>query len=110
MTWSITKSRIVGGDAIVKWNDTPLRQLGDDEFRTATEAANALGECVMLDATGARPGLEIQAARADLIVRAVMKEMERRQVVASEGVRERVNETRDSIERGARRSGAKFRP
>ncbi len=78
MTWSITKSKVVGGDAIVKWNDVPLRQLSDDDFTTATTATNALGECVLLDATDLKPGLEVSAARADLIVRAVMKELERR--------------------------------
>ena len=78
MASTITKSKIVGGDAIVKWNETPLRQLADEDFVTAANAANALGECVVLDATEVKPGLEISAARADLIVRAVMAEMERR--------------------------------
>lgn len=80
MTWDIRKSQIVGGQPIVLWDETPLRQLDDTAFAKAASAAEALGDCVVLEATELKPGLAIDAARADLIVKAVIAEMERRGV------------------------------
>lgn len=80
MTWAIRKSQIVGGKPIVLWDETPLRQLDDAAFANAAKAAEALGDCIILEATELKPSLEIDASRADLIVKAVIAEMERRGV------------------------------
>lgn len=78
MTWSITRSKIVGGDAIVRWNEQPLRQLSDGDFLAATEAANALGDDVVKQVAQNPNGGVSMVGEAGLIVMAVMKEMERR--------------------------------
>ena len=46
MTWSIARSKLVGGQPIVRWKEKPLRQLGDVDFRDAVRAADALGDDV----------------------------------------------------------------
>lgn len=86
MTWSISKSKIVGGDAVVKWGDKPLRQLSPAEFETAVRAAEALGDDVMTEASANGPGSprSRMADEAAVIVRAVMREMERRDVASVE--------------------------
>lgn len=79
MTWSITRSKIVGGQPIVKWNEVPLRALSDEDFVTAVRAADALGDDVVKQVTQHPVGGGVSmAAEADLVVMAVMKEMERR--------------------------------
>jgi hypothetical protein len=80
MTWTVTPSKLVGGNPIVKWDDVPLSQLDDETFAVAASAASALGETICLDATELKPGLAASAARADAIVLAVVREMERRGV------------------------------
>lgn len=86
MSWSITRSKIVGGDAIVRWNEQPLRQLSDGDFATAVNAANALGDDVVRQVEQNPSGGGVSmAGEADLVVMAVMKEMDRRGPVDGKG-------------------------
>ncbi len=93
MTWSLTRSKIIGGQPIVKWNGQPLIALDADALTEAVTAANALADDIVTDSAGLPMGdaLATAANEASVIVAAVLNEMARRNV---ESVGDVVEETR----------------
>lgn len=77
MTWSVTRSKLVGGQPIVCWDTKPLRQLSTADFRAAIESAMALGDDTIASVANETPSNSM-VPEATVIVGAVVKEMTRR--------------------------------
>lgn len=78
MTWSLKAHGIRTQPPHVLWSGVTLRNLTDDDFRTAIRAAEAMGDDVYesIGTPDQQPLSSIDKAR--LIVGAVIKEMTRR--------------------------------
>jgi hypothetical protein len=79
MTWSLAASKLVGGQPIVRWNDTNLSALSADDFAAAVRSAEALGDDVVKQVEqNPRGGGVCMAGEADAVIMAVCREMDRR--------------------------------
>jgi hypothetical protein len=92
VTWSIKQSLIRTEPPHVLWSGVTLRNLTDDDFRTAIRAAEAMGDDVYesIGTPDQQPLSSIDKAR--LIVGAVIKEMDRRKWDDSGGKPENTTE------------------
>ena len=85
MTWSLKANLIRTEPTHVLWNGTFLRNLPDEDFKTAIRAAEAMGDDVYesIGTPDQQPLSSIDKAR--LIVGAVIAEMTRREWTDSGG-------------------------
>lgn len=77
MTWSVSRSKLVGGQPIVCWDGKPLRQLSVADFRASIEAAMSLGDDTITSVVNETPANSM-VPEATVIVGAVVREMTRR--------------------------------